>query len=71
VGDVAVEVVRIARAGLKARNRTDGGSNNEAGFLDVLADIAERRETLAEAMIARFDGVWGGEVDPVFIEYAY
>ncbi|HEX9836741.1 MAG TPA: glutamate--cysteine ligase, partial [Alphaproteobacteria bacterium] len=71
VGDVAVEVVRIARAGLKARNRTDGGSNNEVGFLDVLADIAERRETLAEAMIARFDGVWGGEVDSVFIEYAY
>jgi glutamate--cysteine ligase len=71
VGDVAAEVLAIARAGLKARNRQDGGGSDESGFLDVLAQIVAARETPAEAELRRFRDEWHGDIDPVFREYAY
>ncbi len=71
VGDLAGEVLAIARAGLKARNRQDGGGADETGFLEVLAEIVERRETPAEVKLRRYRDEWHGEIDPVFREYAY
>ncbi len=71
VGDIATEVLAIARSGLKARNRQDGGGADETGFLDVLAQIVARGETPAEVKLRRYHEEWGGEIDPVFKEYAY
>ena len=69
--DIAKDMVAIARQGLKARARLDGGGNDETGFLSDLEEIAESGITAAERKRALFEGRWGGQVDPVFEEFAY
>jgi glutamate--cysteine ligase len=68
---LAAEVVAIARAGLAARNRTDGGRVTEAGFLGPLEAILERGTTPAEMKLELYHGRWQESVDPVFHDYAY
>lgn len=70
VRDVAAEVLKISRAGLVARGRADK-SPNEALFLDPLDEMVASGRTLAEEMLEKFHGPWGGSVDPVFEDYAY
>jgi glutamate--cysteine ligase len=69
--DVAREVLAIARAGLRARARMNGHGESETLFLDDLDEIVRTGETRAEALIKRFNGEWGGRIDPVFTECAY
>lgn len=69
--DVAREVLAIARAGLNARKRLNGHGENEALFLDDLDEIAAAGRTRAEGLIDRFNGEWGGSIEPVFTECAY
>jgi len=71
VGDLAREVLAIARAGLKARSRTDRFGEDEAHFLDALFTIVESGRTPAEEYLEAFHGRWGGSVDPLFTEKAY
>ena len=72
VQDVARAVVQIAQDGLKRRNRRDrSGVRGERHFLDPLAAIAESGRCPAEEKLDKFNGAWGGSVDPMFREYAY
>ncbi len=72
VQDVARAMVTIAREGLKRRNRRDrSGVRDESHFLDTLVGIAESGRCPAEEKLDRFNGPWGGSVDPMFREYAY
>ena len=69
--DIAGEVLAISRDGLKARQRLNGHGENEALFLDDLDEIASTGRTRAEGLIERFNGEWGGSIEPVFTECAY
>jgi glutamate--cysteine ligase len=70
--DVAIQTVEIARAGLKRRDRRDRmGERDESHFLDPLVEIAASGRCPAEEKIEKFNGTWGGSVDPLFGEYAY
>ncbi len=69
--DLAQEVLKIASAGLKARKRLDSFGEDEVHFLNALKTTVESGITPAEEMLARFNGDWGGSIDPVFKEYAY
>ena len=69
--DVAREVLAIGRKGLNARKRLNGHGENEALFLDDLDEIVKTGRTRAEDLIARFNGDWGGSIEPVFTEAAY
>lgn len=71
VQNIALEVLEIARAGLEARARRDGFGDSEAHFLSALWEIAESGRTPAQELLDRFHGHWGGNIDPVFREYAY
>lgn len=71
VGDVALDVLDIAREGLKHRACLDGGGMNESSFLNPLFKIAESGLTPAEELLEAYERRWGGNVDPVFTEYAY
>ncbi|MGY0776492.1 glutamate--cysteine ligase [Azospirillum argentinense] len=71
VREVALEVLEIARGGLARRARNDNWGDDEAHFLNTLLDIAESGQTPADELLAKFNGPWGGSVDPVFKEYAY
>ena len=71
VGDVAREVVAIAKAGLTARARIDWDGQDETRYLKRLEQIAADGRTPAEEKLERFHEAWGGRVDPVFQEFAF
>lgn len=68
--DLARDVLAIARDGLRARRRLDSAGQDETGYLAPLAAIAEGAPNQAEAWLARFHGVWGGDVTRIFAEAA-
>jgi glutamate--cysteine ligase len=68
---LARETLALARAGLKKRGRLDPYGADETRYLVPLETFVERGRTPAEELLEKFDGPWGGSVDPVFTEYAY
>ena len=60
--DLARDAIAIARDGLQARGK------GEAAFLQPLEEIAAGGPTQAEAWLARYHGVWGRRVQPIFAE---
>ena len=65
VRELAVEVVAIARDGLRRRG------HGEERHLAAIAEIAETGRTLADRMLEDYERKWGGKVDRAFSEYAY
>jgi glutamate--cysteine ligase len=65
VRDVAVDMVAIAKAGLQARGL------GEEVHLAPLEEIADSGLTLADRWLEKFNGPWGGSVQPIFQEAAY
>ena len=71
VGDIARDVLQIAHEGLTRRDRVDSVDLNETHFLNPLFQIAESGLTPAEELLAAYERLWQGSVDPIFQEYAY
>ncbi len=71
VGDIAHDVLEIARDGLKARALVDRNGDDESVFLETLFGIVESGRTLAEEMLALYHGPWQGKIDRVFDEFSY
>jgi glutamate--cysteine ligase len=69
--DLAKDVLEISKQGLGRRAKLDSSGQDETMFLNPLHAIAQSGITPAEEMLAKFEGEWGGSVDPVFAEYAY
>ena len=69
--DIAIEVLKISRAGLAARHKLDDKGRDEAHFLDVLDVIAQTGQTQADNLLARYHGAWGGSVTPAFTECVF
>ncbi len=69
--DLALEVLALARSGLRARMRLDAAGQDEAGFLAPLDEIAASGLTPADRLLQRYYGPWGRDVRPVFAEEAY
>jgi glutamate--cysteine ligase len=69
--DVAREVIGISTQGLKARARTNGDGQDETIFLQTLEEILAKKRTLAEDLLALYNGRWNGSVEPVFDEFQY
>jgi glutamate--cysteine ligase len=69
--DLAKDILEISKQGLMRRRKLDSLGRDETMFLDPLHAIAKSGITPAEEMMLRFDGEWGGSVDPLFKEYAY
>jgi len=71
VFELAAEVLKLARVGLKARKRLDVSGQDEARYLDVIEDRLARGTTPAQELLDKYNGPWGGSVDPIFTEDAY
>ncbi|NQV55320.1 MAG: glutamate--cysteine ligase [Rhodospirillales bacterium] len=71
VGDLAIEVLDLAKDGLKNRAKLDSGGQDETSFLNPLLEIARSGITPAEEILALYDGEWGGDIAPVFEKLAY
>ncbi|MCO6177190.1 glutamate--cysteine ligase [Ciceribacter sp. RN22] len=69
--DVARQVVDLSRAGLKARARLNSEGQDESVFLASLDEILAKKTTLAEDMLALYDGRWNRDIDHVFEDYQY
>ena len=69
--DVAVDMVAIARQGLKTRALLSGGMVDETGYLADLEEIADSGTTPAERLLDLYNGPWKGSIEPVFEALAY
>ncbi|MDI7864816.1 glutamate--cysteine ligase [Rhizobiaceae bacterium n13] len=69
--DVCREVINISRAGLKARACLNDDGVDESVFLGPLDEVIAKKATLADDMLALYNGRWNGSVDPVFEDYQY
>ncbi|HEX8661925.1 MAG TPA: glutamate--cysteine ligase [Brevundimonas sp.] len=71
VRDVAVDMVHIAREGLKSRARFSGGMVDERGYLSELEDIADSGVTPADRLLELYHGEWAGDVSRIYRDFAY
>jgi len=69
--DVAVDMVAIAKEGLKRRARLGAGGADETGFLSELEEIADSGVTPAERLLELYHGPWKGDVSHAFEDMAY
>lgn len=69
--DIGREVLAISRAGLASRARINGDGVDETVFLSPLEEVLAKKSTLAEDMLALFNGRWNHSVDPAFADYQY
>lgn len=71
VRELAIEALKISAQGLKNRRRLNRHGDDEAVFLHPLMEIALANETPAERKLALYHGVWNGDIDPLFRQFAY
>ncbi|MGX1746773.1 MULTISPECIES: glutamate--cysteine ligase [unclassified Brevundimonas] len=71
VRDIAVDMVNIAKQGLKNRARFSGGMVDERGYITELEDIADSGVTSADRLLELYNGEWGGDISRVYRDYAY
>lgn len=71
VRDVAVDMVEIAKQGLKNRARFSGGMVDERGYLSELEDIADSGVTPAERLLELYNGEWQGDLTRLYRDFAY
>lgn len=71
VRDIAVNMVEIAKQGLKNRARFSGGMVDERGYLSELEDIADSGVTPAERLLELYNGEWQGDLTRLYRDFAY
>ena len=71
VRDIAVDMVAIAKQGLKSRARFSGGMVDERGYLSELEDIADSGITPADRLLELYHGEWQGDVSRMYRDFAY
>lgn len=71
VRDIAVDMVNIAKQGLKNRARFSGGMVDERGYITELEDIADSGVTSADRLLELYNGEWSGDISRVYRDMAY
>jgi glutamate--cysteine ligase len=71
VQDVAIDMLAIARGGLKRRNQLSAGMVDESNYLSELDEIAASGITPAERLLELYHGPWKGDASKVFESFAY
>jgi len=69
--EIAVEVLALASAGLKRRNRCDPSGKDETRYLEALEVRLARKTTPAQELLDKYHGPWRGLVDPIYDDEAY
>ncbi|MCA0433354.1 MAG: glutamate--cysteine ligase [Proteobacteria bacterium] len=71
VRDVAGDVLKLARAGLEARDRHGCKGKTETQFLEVLDETVSSGKTAADQLLELYNGTWKGDISRVFRDFAY
>ena len=69
--DIALDMLAMAREGLRRRARMGGMAEDESHFLDTLFAIAGSGRTLADELLEQYTDRWAGDIDPIYREHAY
>src|SRR5438445_57550 len=69
--DIAKECLAIAHSGLRRRAHVDHLGRDEGRHLEPLDQIIDSGRTPAEEMLEKFNGGWGGSVEPAYQAYAF
>jgi glutamate--cysteine ligase len=69
--DLAREAVALAQAGLRARARAGAGMDDEAAYLDVLAESVDSGRVQADRLLSLYQGPWQGDLAPVYETVSY
>ncbi|MCZ2203298.1 glutamate--cysteine ligase [Bartonella sp. A05] len=69
--ELARQAVAISRKGLKNRKQYDADGCDETHFLDPLEAVIAVGQTDAEILVSNYHSIWGGSVEPAFLEYAF
>jgi glutamate--cysteine ligase len=69
--DLAGRILDISSSGLAARNRLNSSGDNETGFLDPLREIVASGKTVAEQLLDRYHGEWGGDITRIYGEMSF
>ncbi|MEO1312062.1 MAG: glutamate-cysteine ligase family protein, partial [Pseudomonadota bacterium] len=68
--EIAIDVLELARGGLKRRAFLDTGGSNEAGFLEPLEEVARSGRTMAEVLLAEYEAS-GRDMRALYEAHAY
>jgi glutamate--cysteine ligase len=68
VGDIARQVVAIARSGLASRARRNADGEDETLYLAPLEETLALGKTPAERWLDRYRGAWAGDLTRIFDE---
>jgi glutamate--cysteine ligase len=71
VRELARQMLRIAKEGLRRRARHDAIGTTEEGFLQPLLDLVERGYTRAEELLRRCEQEWNSDLAPLFTQYNF
>jgi len=69
--DVARDIVKLAREGLRRRGHRSPLGTDETIYLAAVEETLERGETPAERLLRQFGADWGGDIRELFRRYAY
>jgi glutamate--cysteine ligase len=69
--EIAKDCLALAHAGLRNRNRIGRDGRDETRYLEPLDVIVEIGRTPAEELLEKFDGPWGGSIEPAYEEYVF
>ncbi len=69
--ELGVEVLKIARHGLKSRRRIDSQGRDETRFLDILDTYIAEGKVSAQHLLDKYAHEWHGSIDPIFEDSAY
>ena len=69
--DLARRALEISAHGLARRGNLNRNGADETIYLEPLMEFVDAGQTAAERKLELFHGAWGGNVDPVFREFAY
>ncbi|WP_207102139.1 glutamate--cysteine ligase [Paracoccus shandongensis] len=71
--DLARQVVGIAEAGLKNRARAGAGGMvpDETHFLNAIKESLDSGKVMADELLDKYHGEWGGDLTPIYREYSY
>ena len=69
--EIAKQCLALSYGGLRRRGHIDHVGRDETRHLEPLERIIDGGRTPAEEMLAKFNGPWGGSVEPAYTEYAF
>lgn len=71
IGEIAKQVLDIARAGLKARGNKNWEGADETLFLRPLENTLALGKTHADRLLDLYHGAWAGDINRIYTDIAY